>query len=632
MRHCCFTRYAHAPTVRVMAALPTVVPAAISAELETLERLAVRAGVAELNWLSGWFAGWAAARGAGDAAVSIASNGAVATPVPAREPAALRLTVLYGSQTGNARRVAERIAARAEESGLAVRAVSTADFAVRELANERFVVVAVSTQGDGDPPDTARAFIDALESRRAPSLAGLRYAVVALGDSSYPRYCAFGQRVDERFAALGATRLAERFEADLDFDETTGPWIAATADAAKAAADALAIETPRLATVTPIRPVASAPAGARAEVVANVRITADESDHDIRHVELSLTGSSLRYLPGDALGFTPRNDALTVDDVLDASALDAATTVELDGTSATLREWLTAKRELTRLSRPVVAALAPHAGGRLDALLAPEARTALAEILSTYQVADLIRARGIELDAATLVRALRPIVPRLYSIASSPEAVGDEAHLTVKRVDYDAFGRRHVGAATSALAAVAEGDALDVHIQANAHFRLPDPDTDVILVGAGTGVAPYRGFVQQRGVARGRGRTWLVFGERRFASDFLYQLEWQDALRQGALSRLDVAFSRDAAEHRAGSDATSKTYVQHRLVEHGAEVHRWLEAGAHVYVCGDAKRLAPGVHDALASIVGAHGARDAESVREYLTQLTASGRYHRDVY
>lgn len=583
-----------------------------------LSRLVEGLDPSALWWLSGYAAGLASQPSGVARAVSAAL---------AKEPVNLpRLSVVYGSQTGNAKRLAEQFAKTAEAAGLQVRLLRADAYPTRELKSERLLVVVISTQGDGDPPDDARGFVEFVLGKRAPQLAELKFGVLGLGDSSYPKFCEIGRLLDERLAALGATRLLDRAEADVDFDRVAKPW---AERALQVTREQLKAHAP-LATVTPLRPAAAAAGWTRekpfsAEVIVNQRLTGRGSDKDIRHIELSLEGANLHYEPGDALGLWPRNPPALVDAVLETLQLDGNAPVTVDELSQPLRLWLSEQRELTRLSRPLLAQHAALAGSaELNRLLSPEHSTQLQKILADYQIIDLLRSWPASWSAEELVATLRPLTPRLYSIASSRSVVGDEAHLTVAHVAYEAFGSTHWGAASHYLASREEAARLPVFIEHNERFRLPrDSSRDVIMIGPGTGVAPFRGFVQERAATGAAGRNWLLFGNPHFRSEFLYQTEWQEALKKGSLNRLDLAFSRDQAE---------KIYVQHRLAEHGAELYRWLENGAHLYVCGDATRMAKDVHEALIEVAVSHGGKSREDAVEYVNQLQQQGRYARDVY
>ncbi|HTA65567.1 MAG TPA: flavodoxin domain-containing protein, partial [Xanthomonadaceae bacterium] len=590
-----------------------------------------------LWWLSGYAAGLAQ-RSANVAALTVVH--------PAETPAIAPLAIVYGSQTGNARRLAETLGQRIEASGQPVRLTRADAYPLRELKSERHLIVVISTQGDGDPPDDARGFVEHLLGKRAPALPELKFAVFGLGDSSYPKFCEIGRRLDARLAELGATRWLARADADLDIESVAAPWID---DAVALVAKSIARPVAPLATVTPLRPAPSQPQQAQsvpsradpfsAELLANQRITGRGSSKDIRHIEVSLQDSGLSYEPGDALGVWATNPPALVDAVLSTLHLAGDEVVTHEKHSLPLREWLRDKRELTRLSRPFVVAHAARAkDAGLQHLLADDGRNALVERLADWQTIDLLLQHPAAWNAQDLVAALRPLTPRLYSIASSQKAVGDEAHLTVAHVAYERDGDARWGAASHFLASRGEGERLPVFIESNERFRLPrDGARDIVMIGPGTGVAPFRGFVQERAAVGARGRNWLLFGNPHSCSDFLYQLEWQRALKQGHLHRLDLAFSRDGVriesphmDMRAfARESHTKTYVQQRVREHGRELHAWLENGAHLYVCG-AIAMGKGVHAALLDVLAAHGGKDAETAEEYLRELQQQGRYTRD--
>jgi sulfite reductase (NADPH) flavoprotein alpha-component len=591
---------------------------------ELLRRVVDGLDTAALQWLSGFAAGVVYARTAGGAIVEPAVPSAVA--VAPRAEATGRLAIVYGSQTGNGRRIAERLSQAAEAAGIAVRVYAARDYPLRDLANERVLTVVVSTHGDGDPPDDARGFIEHLLGKRAPQLPQLKYSVLALGDSSYPKFCETGRQVDERFAALGAQRLLPRVDCDVDYERLATPWLEQVVGSAR---DALGAT--QHANVTRLRSVPAQPRYSRerpftAPVLANERITGRGASREVRHVEISLAGSGLEYRPGDALGIWHENPPAVVDTVLAALRASGDELVAVDGEARSLREWLAREREITRLTRPFLAQHAESSGSAdLARILGSGHEQALRELLKEQQLVDVLQRHPAAWGAEALVRALRPLAPRLYSIASSASAVGEEAHLTVAVVDYDRDGERRLGAASAHLASLTEDAAtVRVFIEPNERFRLPDdPSRDVIMIGPGTGVAPYRGFLQEREAQGATGRNWLVFGNRHFDSEFLYQVEWQDAARKGLLTRVDLAFSRDR---------TPRAYVQDRLREAGAELFAWLQGGAHLYVCGDAERMAPDVHAALVEIVARHGGLDAEAAEAYLRRLADERRYLRDVY
>ena len=582
-----------------------------------------------------WVAAWSAAQ----AEQAQRSGPAVAAPAGS---AAERLTILYGSQTGNAKRIAGQLASRAEAAGLPVRLLRADAYPQRELAQERHLLLVISTQGDGEPPDDARGLFEFITGKRAPKLPALQFAVLGLGDSSYPQFCTIGRQLDARLAGLGAARLSAFGEADVEIEAVAKPW----------AEQALAELRERLkqvgspVRVTPLHAVPSRSTHSReqpfaATVLANQRIVARDSARDVRHIELSLEGSGLHYQPGDALGVWPRNPPALVEQWLEALRLDGAQEVTCQGRTLPLRQWLGREREVTRLHRGFIAALAAAGGhDELAQLLQPQQSTQLTAVLADDQPIDLLRRYPATWQPEALLAALRPLAPRLYSIASSAKAVGEEVHLTVAVVDYQAHGSAHWGAASAFLAAADEDGKVPVFVESNERFRLPaDGSRDVIMIGPGTGVAPFRAFVQERRESGATGRNWLFFGNRHFASDFLYQVEWQQALKDGSLHRLDLAFSRDSAfsesphrDVRGVARDSHKVYVQQRLREQGAELHAWLKNGAHLYVCGDSKHMARDVHTALLEVIAAHGNQSPDEAQIWLGELLQQGRYARDVY
>ncbi|MFT4198109.1 MAG: assimilatory sulfite reductase (NADPH) flavoprotein subunit [Pseudoxanthomonas sp.] len=589
---------------------------------------------ASLWWLSGYAAGLAQASGGTPTA-----NALHALPAGAPQAGAgARATVVFGTQTGNARRAAEALAAELEGAGLGVRLLRADAYPTRELAGERLLYLVVSTQGEGDPPDDSIGLSEFLLGRRAPKLPELKYAVLGLGDSSYADFCGISRRLDARLAELGGQRLFPAGEADLDIESVAAPWRAQALEQAKLLLQSAAAAV-HSATVTPLRPAATHAYSPQhpfaAEVLANQPISGrdfkgpafgryGEADKQVRHLELSLEGSGLRYEPGDALGIVQRNPEAVIAPVLEALHLDGSQPVRVDGSERPLHEWLAAHRELTRLARPFLAAHAALArADELNALLAPDRSAELAALLAGHQLVDVLRRWPADWEPEALLAALRPLAPRLYSIASSRKRVGEEVHLTVDVLGYHAHGIDHAGSASGFLAGLAEGEHAPVYVEANERFRVPaDASRDIVMIGPGTGVAPFRGFVQERAESGASGRNWLFFGAQHFNTGFLYQTEWQEALQRGELHRIDLAFSRDQAD---------KVYVQQRLRERGRELFDWLQNGAHLYVCG-AIAMGKDVHAALQEIVAEHAGLDAEGAHEYLSGLQREGRYARDVY
>jgi len=606
-----------------MVAQPSTIgtgPVGIGAErLAQLDRLLADLDPAALNWVSGYIAGLAAARGGAPAAQAAA--------VP-QAGAGQRLTIVSGSQTGNAQRIAAGLAKVAAAQGIEVKHFRAGEYPVRDLAKEKLLYLVFSTQGDGDPPDEARAFHDFLMGRKAPKLPDLEFAVLGLGDSSYPKFCEISRRLEERLLALGAKALSPRVDCDLDFDKAAAAWTTQVVGHARERG----VRAP-VATVTPLYVVPSAQAHDRerpfaAELVANQRITGRGSDKDVRHLELSLTDSGITYEPGDSLGVRPENPPETVAGIIELLGASADEPVERDGRTLPLAEWLGRELEITLVTKPLLESIASRSGAAddLKARLAPGASVAMRELMKGSQLVSLLARYRPQFTAAELVATLRPLAPRMYSIASSQKRVGDEVHLTVALVEDEQEGRRVWGAASRHLSLLdaTAGDRVPVFVERNERFRLPaDASRDVVMIGPGTGVAPFRAFVQERAETGARGRNWLFFGARRFSCDFLYQLEWQEALKKGELARIDLAFSRDTDE---------RVYVQRRIREAGRELYAWLDGGASVYVCGDADRMAPDVHAALAEVIAEHGGVSGEDSLERLNEFAATGRYLRDVY
>ena len=448
--------------------------------------------------------------------------------------------------------------------------------------------------------------------------------MLGLGDSSYPQFNVIAKKIDARFTELGGTRLFDVGEADVDVAIVATPW---RQNALTQAREVLKTSISS-ATVTPLRPAIASSLYSRekpyaAEVMVNQHITARESEQDVRHLEIALH-ESLSYEPGDALGVWPRNNPALVNTVLSQLKLNADEVISIGDLTLSLHEWLSSKRELTRLSKSFVQQHATRfAGDDLSALLKSENNEAISQFISQQQLPDLLNRYPGEWRADDLVNALRPLAPRLYSIASSRKAVGDEAHLTVSLLEYQKDENLRRGLASGFLADRDVGAQLPVFIERNERFRLPsDTSRDILMIGPGTGVAPFRGFVQERTEVGATGKNWLLFGARTAASEFLYQVEWQEALKKGQLHRIDLAFSRDQAE---------RIYVQQRLRENAAEVFAWLENGAHLYICG-AIAMGKDVHQALIEIVSAQGGKSKEDASEYLSELQQAGRYAKDVY
>ena len=584
----------------------TPIPADLTAALDSLSQL-------QLAWLSGYC--WARADGGALPTVAATDATSAASAEPAPPP--LAVTVLSASQTGHAREVADKLHATLAEQGINAKRISAADYKPKTIADEQVLLLVTSTQGEGEPPEEALSLHRLLFGKKAPPLPALRFAVCGLGDSSYPDFCQAGKDFDTRLAELGGERLAPRADCDVDYQATAAAWIADL--------------VPRLAALQPAAPrtpTAAAPVTPAAydrdhpftaPLLARQKITGRHSTKDVRHIELDLAGSGINYQAGDALGVWCENDPARVDAILAALKLDGVTVID----GKTLREQLIREREISQNTPQFVqgyAALAKSAD--LDAEIATHgaapyaANTPLDAIVARYPAA---------ITAEQLLTLLRPLTPRLYSIASAPEEVGEEVHLTVGVLHYEHDGKAYSGAASGYLGErLPEDGAARVFIEPNPNFRLPDdPNAAIIMIGNGTGIAPFRAFMQARVAREAPGKNWLVFGNPHFTEDFLYQTEWQGWQKDGFLHRYSLAWSRDQAE---------KVYVQDKLREEAASVWQWLKDGAYVYVCGDAARMAKDVERALLDIIAGEGGMDADAAADYLDELRQARRYQRDVY
>lgn len=577
-----------------------------------VEALAKTVTAEQARWISGYFAGFDAALGRPSA------------PGPAAAPQTRTLKILYGSETGNGRALARDLAAAAIQRGLAPAIVDMADYKIRAIKEEQDLLIIVSTHGEGDPPELARPFFEFVEGARIPKLAGLRYSILALGDSSYEHYCEAGKRLDRRLEELGAQRLLARVDCDVDYDEPAARWSQVMVERLAAGAGT---KPARIVSPGPIFavPVHDKSNPFLATVLENIPIVGRHSSKETRHVELDLSGSGLSYQPGDALGFVPRNDPRVVEQLLDVTGLAADAEVIFKGEALTLAEALESRVEITLGTPRFIEQWANLTGSADLEVLTSVSPAERVRFLERHQIIDIIRrfpAGGVDPEA--LLAGLRPLQPRLYSIASSQAAVGAEAHLTVAPVRYRLHGTDRGGVASTQFAdRLAMGDTAPVYVQDNPHFRLPTDDLPIIMIGPGTGVAPFRAFLQEREARGASGKSWLFFGERNLRSDFLYQLEWQHWLSDNVLTRLDVAFSRDTAE---------KVYVQHRMSEESRALYAWLEEGAHLYVCGDEKRMAPDVEEALLRVIEKEGGHSRKAAEDYVRRLSAEHRFRKDVY
>ena len=576
----------------------------------------------QLAWLSGY--AWSQASGVEQPLVGqhLAANLTALSAEP------FSITVLSGSQTGNAKSVADKVAAELTEAGIAVKRVALKDYKAKTIADEKYLLLVTSTQGEGEPPEEGVVLHKLLNGKKTPKLTELQFAVLGLGDSSYPNFCQAGKDFDQRFAELGATRLFERVDADLDYSATAEQWIRdIVAIIKEKAAQASPVVQSIATATTALVPKESQYNKANpfpATLITNQKITGRQSDKDVRHLEFDLAGSDLHYQAGDALGVWFDNDPQLVDEILSLAQIDPTTEVTIERKTQTISTALLSHLELTQNTPAFVKGYAALANNeQLNDLVADN--QALQELVQRTPIVDVLHKFPAKLTAEQLVSLLRPLTPRLYSISSSPAEVGEEVHLTVGVVRFEHEGRARSGAASSFLAdRVEEDGAVRVFVEHNDNFRLPNDMTKpIIMVGSGTGVAPFRAFMQQRVADEASGKNWLIFGNPHFASDFLYQTEWQQFAKEGFLHKYDFAWSRDQEK---------KIYVQDKIRENSTALWQWLQEGAYFYVCGDASKMAKDVEQALLDVIAKEGNLSPDEAEDYLNELREEKRYQRDVY
>lgn len=560
-----------------------------------------------------------------------ASSAGAASPVTSA--ASLPVTIFYGTESGNCEALAEKAVKAAKKKGLKATMKNLSESSPADFVKAQNIGIIISTWGDGEPPEAAESFYETFMKEKT-DLKGVKFSVCSLGDTSYDKFCQTGKDFDKRLEDLGAERIADRVDCDVDFDDSYDEWEASFLGALVASAPASASSGAAIPAFT-----GAAFTGGigieygrknpyPAEVLENVLLNGEGTAKETVHVELSLEGSGLQYEAGDALAVLPINCPGVVEDLLKSAALTGDEKVEVKGLGElNLKDALSKQLDITALSRAVVKKyLALSGDSKLEALLGDDQKKAFKDWCWGRQVIDLLEEYPVkDLTAQQLVSILRKLPPRLYSIASSPKAHAGEVHLTVAAVRYDTNGKSRKGVASSFLADHAGvGEKVSVFVQPNKNFRLPaDTSKPVIMVGPGTGIAPFRAFIEERAETSATGESWLFFGDQRYSYDFLYQLELQEHLKAGALTKLDVAFSRDQPE---------KVYVQHKMLTQGAELYAWLEKGASFYVCGDAERMANDVNDALIEIIEAFGKKSKDEALAYVDQLKKDKRYQRDVY
>lgn len=565
----------------------------------------------QLAWLSGYFWGLSAAEGKD-------------TPAPASSAAA-KISLIVASQTGNAVKVGEWLNQQATEAGFTIQVYRAGEYKYKQIDKEEILFLITSTQGEGEPPEEAYALANFLKSKKAPRLEHLRYGVFGLGDSVYKNFCQAGKDFDRILAELGASRVVDRGDADIDYKAAAEAWIGRVVDFLKAelalpsGGASLGNSTLSTEAKSVSGKVYTREKPFPATVLLNQAITARGAEKEVRHLEIDLKGSGIVYRPGDALGIWHKNKPELVSEFIRIFQLDADETLLVEGVKRSLSDLLSEDYEL---SPYVFDEIRRH----LQSSKANPASSLIADkkLKTKKSFSFTPELRPAPLSIKSLLPLLRPMSPRLYSIASSAEEVGEEVHITVGIVRYQLNGKEYEGAASGYLSRLQEDDTLRVFIEPNDRFRLPaDPSVPIIMIGAGTGIAPYRAFMQEREATGAEGRNWLFFGNKHFISDFLYQTEWQQYVKSGLLNRIDLAWSRDGKE---------KEYVCHKILQQAEEVWKWLQEGAHVYVCGDAERMAKDVELALLQVIREQGGLAEEEAEEFINDLRFEKRYQRDVY
>ncbi|EGA66576.1 assimilatory sulfite reductase (NADPH) flavoprotein subunit [Vibrio brasiliensis] len=600
--------------------LPSIAAPLNDQQLNSLQQTVADLSSQQLAWVSGYFWGLAQTQPASAAAPINQAAAAVAA-----KPAG-KLSIIYASQTGNAKGVAEALEQEAKAQGIEAALFDASDYKGKNLAKETHVIIVASTNGEGEAPDNAIELHEFLQSKKAPKLPNLKYGVIGLGDSSYEFFCQTGKDFDAYLAKQGATAFIDRIDCDVDYEAPASEWRAKALETVK---DDLS--SGQEADVVQL-PVAQAAGHSQyskqkpytATLLTSQKITGRDSGKDVRHVEIDLEGSGLTYQPGDALGVWFENSSELANAILAKVGLSGVESVEVDGESLSIHSALVAKYEITASNPQLVTKFAELSGSKkLQKLV--EDKDKLREYAGNTQVVDVLAEKKTKLTAEELVGLLRRLTPRLYSIASSQAEVEEEVHLTVGLVEYDKGDDKRYGGASSFLSQrLEEGGEVKVFVENNNNFKLPqDDNTPVIMIGPGTGIAPFRSFIQERENRDAEGKNWLFFGDRTFTQDFLYQVEWQKYLKSGLLNRLDVAFSRDQAE---------KVYVQHRILENAEQVWQWVQEGAYIYVCGDATRMAKDVHEALVIVAEQQGKMSRDDAEEFINDLRKAKRYQRDVY
>ncbi|WP_368865017.1 assimilatory sulfite reductase (NADPH) flavoprotein subunit [Staphylococcus hominis] len=586
-------------------------------------------------WLSGYLvanqqltSGTSDTQGSQIGAVSKDTETMLQQNEPTIQPEKRAITLLYGSETGNAQGLAEIFEERLSNIGHNVTLKAMDEFKPKNLKNVEDLFIITSTQGEGDPPDNAAELHEFIHGRKAPKLEGVRFSVLALGDQTYEFFCQTGRDFDKKLEELGAERLYERVDCDVDYEEDAEKWMANVINTIDSAPEGTQSEQVVSESIKSAKEKKYSKANPyQAEVLENINLNGRGSNKETRHIEFLLDNFGEEYEVGDCLVVLPQNDPALVELLMSTLGWDPGDQIQIseDGDTISLEEALTSYFEITKLTRPLLQNAAAYFDNE-----ALEDKVQDSEWIQNYiegrDFIDLLNDfPPEELEPEDLYQILRKLPPREYSISSSYQSLPDEVHITVGAVRYNTHGRDRSGVCSVQFAErIQPGDTVPIYLKRNPNFKFPkDGDTPVIMIGPGTGIAPFRAHMQEREEYGYKGNTWLFFGDQHFTTDFLYQTEWQEWLKDGVLEKMNVAFSRDTDQ---------KVYVQHRIAEHSKEFNEWLEKGASIYICGDEKNMAKDVHQAIRNVLVKEQNLTEEDAESYLKQMKKDKRYQRDVY
>ena len=586
-------------------------------------------------WLSGYLvanqqltSGTSDTQGSQIGAVSKDTETMLQQNEPTIQPEKRAITLLYGSETGNAQGLAEIFEERLSNIGHNVTLKAMDEFKPKNLKNVEDLFIITSTQGEGDPPDNAAELHEFIHDRKAPKLEGVRFSVLALGDQTYEFFCQTGKDFDKKLEELGAERLYERVDCDVDYEEDAEKWMANVINTIDSAPEGTQSEQVVSESIKSAKEKKYSKANPyQAEVLENINLNGRGSNKETRHIEFLLDNFGEEYEVGDCLVVLPQNDPALVELLMSTLGWDPGDQIQIseDGDTISLEEALTSYFEITKLTRPLLQNAAAYFDNE-----ALEDKVQDSEWIQNYiegrDFIDLLNDfPPEELEPEDLYQILRKLPPREYSISSSYQSLPDEVHITVGAVRYNTHGRDRSGVCSVQFAErIQPGDTVPIYLKRNPNFKFPkDGDTPVIMIGPGTGIAPFRAHMQEREEYGYKGNTWLFFGDQHFTTDFLYQTEWQEWLKDGVLEKMNVAFSRDTDQ---------KVYVQHRIAEHSKEFNEWLEKGASIYICGDEKNMAKDVHQAIRNVLVKEQNLTEEDAESYLKQMKKDKRYQRDVY